>query len=62
MDRIIHRLSESNCRLTAKDIHNKIKAYPECSLYEEAPRFLEKPEGLPCIYARKPDKVNSGLD
>uniref|UniRef100_A0A1I7XDF3 Transcriptional repressor n=1 Tax=Heterorhabditis bacteriophora TaxID=37862 RepID=A0A1I7XDF3_HETBA len=32
IDRIIRRLSEGNCRLTARDIYNEMKAYPECSL------------------------------
>uniref|UniRef100_A0A1I7WRI4 HTH_Tnp_Tc3_2 domain-containing protein n=1 Tax=Heterorhabditis bacteriophora TaxID=37862 RepID=A0A1I7WRI4_HETBA len=32
IDRIIRRLSEGNRRLTARDIYNEMKAYPECSL------------------------------
>uniref|UniRef100_A0A1I7X4R4 HTH_38 domain-containing protein n=1 Tax=Heterorhabditis bacteriophora TaxID=37862 RepID=A0A1I7X4R4_HETBA len=32
IDRIIRRLSEGNRRLTARDIHNEVKAYRECSL------------------------------
>uniref|UniRef100_A0A1I7XVD3 HTH_Tnp_Tc3_2 domain-containing protein n=1 Tax=Heterorhabditis bacteriophora TaxID=37862 RepID=A0A1I7XVD3_HETBA len=32
IDRIIRRLSEANRRLTARDIHNEMKVYPECSL------------------------------
>uniref|UniRef100_A0A1I7XR74 HTH_Tnp_Tc3_2 domain-containing protein n=1 Tax=Heterorhabditis bacteriophora TaxID=37862 RepID=A0A1I7XR74_HETBA len=32
IDGIIRRLSEDNRRLTARDIHNEMKPYPECSL------------------------------
>uniref|UniRef100_A0A1I7XBJ4 Transposable element Tcb1 transposase n=2 Tax=Heterorhabditis bacteriophora TaxID=37862 RepID=A0A1I7XBJ4_HETBA len=58
IDRIIRRLSEGNCRLTARDIYNEMKAYPECSLSVRSIRRRLVEAGLNGRIARKKPLVS----
>uniref|UniRef100_A0A1I7XLR4 HTH_Tnp_Tc3_2 domain-containing protein n=1 Tax=Heterorhabditis bacteriophora TaxID=37862 RepID=A0A1I7XLR4_HETBA len=53
IDRIIRRLSEDNRQLTARDIYNEMKAYPECSLSVRSIRRRLVEAGLNGRVARK---------
>uniref|UniRef100_A0A1I7XVD6 HTH_Tnp_Tc3_2 domain-containing protein n=1 Tax=Heterorhabditis bacteriophora TaxID=37862 RepID=A0A1I7XVD6_HETBA len=58
IDRIIRRLSEGNRRLTARDIYNEMKAYPECSLSVRSIRRRLVEAGLNGRIARKKPLVS----